>query len=354
MAACNAENLGEKMTTKGSQGGARPLSQMVAERVALHALEYPIPARANRLDFMLGALTLVALTLLALTGIVLTQYYNSAPLAAHGSIRYMITQVPLVTYLRDVHVWSASTAVILVFIHLSAVFWRRGFRRPREGLWWSGVLLLALLFGLAFTGTVLRADQEAVEALAHAVAGAEFAGPLGAPFQAEFTPASPLVTRMYALHVSVLPLVLVLLLALHLWLIRHLGVSAGGDARAAFRSHLRPLSGFAMLLVAIAGALALASPATLLAPGVDGFEVTKPFWPFLWVYAAENLFGMTGMLLAPAVLFGFLAVVPLTDRGDGRLAKLVRITGIVLLILLIVAIVYAAVAPAQSHLDMQM
>ncbi len=62
-------------------------SAWVTERLALTALDHPIPQRANRLDFMLGALTLVALTLLALTGIVLTQYYNPAPLSAHESIR---------------------------------------------------------------------------------------------------------------------------------------------------------------------------------------------------------------------------------------------------------------------------
>lgn len=239
---------------------------------------------------------------------------------------------------------------MLVFAHLAAVFWHRGFRQPREGLWWSGVLLLALLFGLAFTGTVLRTDQEAVEALA----GARVAGPLGAPFQPDSTPSSPLVARMYGLHVSVLPLVLASLLAVHLWLIRHLGVSAAGEARAPFRTHLRPLGGVALLVVSAVGVLALASPATLLAPGVDGFEVTKPFWPFLWIYAAENLFGLPGMLLAPAVLFGFLALVPVADRHDGRLATVVRVAGVVLLVLMIVAIVYAALAPAQSHLNMEM
>lgn len=328
------------------------VTQTVAERAALHGLDYAIPTRANRLDFMLGALTLVALTVLALTGIVLTQYYNPTPLAAHGSIAYVISEVPLVTYLRDVHVWSASAAVVLVFTHLCAVFWRRGFRKPREGLWWSGVLLLALLFGLAFTGTVLRADQEAVEALAHAMAGARFAGPLGAPLQADFTPSSPLLTRIYAFHVSVLPLALVALLAMHLWLIRHLGVSAGGEAQAPFYRHLRPLGGFAMLLVATVAGLALVSPVALLAPGVEGFEVTKPFWPFLWTYAAENLFGMRGMLIAPAVLFGFLAVVPISDRINGRLATLTRLAGITLLLLLVLGILFAILTPAQPHLDM--
>ena len=328
------------------------LSGPVAQRLGLHGLEYPVPARANRLDFMLGALTLVSLTVLTVTGIVLTQYYNPAPLAAHGSVRYMITNVPLAAFLRDAHVWSATGSVILVFAHLATVFWRRGFRNPREGLWWSGVLLLALLFGLFFTGTVLSGDQEAVEALAHATSGAEMAGPLGAPLQESFTPSSPLLTRLYGVHVSVLPLALVLILGLHLWLIRHLGVSATGTERALFSSHLRPLGGLALLLVAVVGIFAIALPQGLLAPGIGGFEVTKPPWPFLWIYAAENLFGMNGMLIAPAVLFGFLAMVPISDRQPGRGATVTRALGVTLLIILVVAIVYAALAPGQSHLGM--
>lgn len=73
----------------------------VAERLALGALDYPIPTRANRLDFMLGALTLAALTLLGFTGIVLTQFYDPTPLSAHQSVRYVITNLPLVTFVRD-------------------------------------------------------------------------------------------------------------------------------------------------------------------------------------------------------------------------------------------------------------
>jgi quinol-cytochrome oxidoreductase complex cytochrome b subunit len=159
---------------------------------------------------------------------------------------------------------------------------------------------------------------------------------------------------MYALHVSALPLALLALMGLHLWLIRHLGVSAGGAERALFRSHLRRLAGGGFVVVAIVATAALVWPATLSAPGVEGFEVTKPFWPFLWIYAAENLFGMTGMLIAPAVLFGFLAIVPVADRRDGRAASATRAVGVVLFILMLAAIVYAAVAPGQSHLGMDM
>ena len=324
------------------------------QRLALEASDYPVPARANRLDFMLGGLTATALVVLAVSGIVLTQFYDPSPLGAYSSMLYLVTGVPVAGWLRDVHVWSASAAVVLVFAHLAAVFWRGGFRRPREGLWWSGVLLLALVFGLAFTGTALRADQEAVEAVAHAVAGAQLVGGPGALLRPDFTPSSPLLTRLYAFHVSVLPLAMVALLALHLWLIRHLGVSAGGQATVTFRTHVRLLAGFGFLLVAVVAALALALPAGLTAAGVEGYEVTKPFWPFLWVYAAENLLGMRGMLLAPGVLFGFLALVPVLDRGAGRTATAARIAGVTLLVLMIAAIVYAALAPGQSHLGMDM
>jgi len=323
---------------------------LLSSRLALGALDYPIPARANRLDFMLGALTLAALTVLAVTGIVLTQFFNPSPLDAHSSVQAIITTMPLVSYLRDVHAWSASAAVILVFAHLSTVFWRRGYRNPREALWWSGVLLLALLFGLSFTGSVLRSDQEAIEALAHAVAGSAYMGPLGAPLQPGFSNSAPSLARFYAMHVSIFPLLLAGLLTLHLWLIRHLGVSASGEARATFRSHLRPMSAFALFVVGVVAGVALLWPTDLLAPGVAGFEVTKPSWAFLWIYAAENLAGTTGMLLAPIVLFGFLAAVPLADQPGSKLAGFTRAAGATLLTLLVASIVYAWIAPAQVHL----
>ena len=58
------------------------------------------------------------------------------------------------------------------------------------------------------------------------------------------------------------------------------------------------------------------------------------------------------MMSAPAVLFGFLATVPISDRGDGTSATVTRVIGVVLLVLLVVAILYAAIAPAQEHLGM--
>ena len=148
------------------------LKATIRERLALHALDYPIPPSANQLRYMLGGLTFVGIIVLIITGLLLDQFYNPSPLAAHDSVLYIMTRVRLGNWVRSLHYWAATVVLITVFLHLAFVFWRRSYARPREVTWWAGVGLFGVIFGLIFTGTVLRGDQEAGEALAHAVAGA--------------------------------------------------------------------------------------------------------------------------------------------------------------------------------------
>lgn len=323
----------------------------VGSRLALGALEYRIPAIANKLPYMLGGLTFAGLTVLVVTGILLDQYYNPNPVAAHDSIVYIMTRVPLGGWLRGVHYWGAAAVLVTSLLHLIYVFWRRSYHRPREVTWWAGVALNLIIFALVFTGSVLRADQEGVEALAHAVAGAELTGPLGTPLTPGFTPSTSLLARLHNAHVSLLPLVLFGLVALHFWLIRNLGIHAHEPPTVPFTRHLRRLSGYGLLLAGILGVLALAAPPGIGFPGIEGVEVTKPFWPFLWIYTVENSMGLWGMILAPLVLFGFLFSVPLLDRGVGdRPPSWLRIIATILLVLYVGGIIYGAFAPQVQHI----
>lgn len=327
----------------------------VRERVAWEALEYRVAPVANRLPYMLGGLTFFGIVLLVVTGVLMDQYYNPTPVGAHESILYLMTRVPLGNWLRALHYWGAIVVLVSVVLHLAYVFWRRSYLRPREVTWAAGVALFVTIFGLVFTGTVLRADQEGSEALAHAVAGARLVGVLGAPLTPEFTRSVPLLARLHNAHVSLLPLVLFALVGLHFWLIRHLGIHAHEPRTVPFTHHLRRLTGYALLLLALLGLFAAAFPPGIGYPGIEGVEVTKPFWPFLWIYAVENAMGLWGMLLAPMVLFGFLFVVPFLDRPrDEATARPGWLTGLAVLMLALYVggILYGAYAPQMQHIGM--
>lgn len=335
----------------GGEGSRRP---GLAERLGAKGLDYRVPEAARRWQYFLGGLTAALVVVLVVTGVYLAQFYDPDPLAAHDSMVYILTRAPLGDWVRSVHYWAAGGAVVTVALHLGWVFWRRAYRAPREVTWWAGVGMAGVLFLLVVTGTVLRWDQEGFEALAHFTAGGEMVGVVGAFFTEEFTTSTSLLSRVFSLHTSLLPLLLLGVLALHLWLVRYLGLSAEGPANTPFREHAVRLAGAGLLAFAAVGALAAAFPEGLGHPPVSGVEITKPFWPVLWVYGLENLTGMWGMILGPAVLFLFLLAVPLLDRGpdgpDGR--GWVTWAGILLAAAVAALGVYAAVAPPQQHLGM--
>jgi ubiquinol-cytochrome c reductase cytochrome b subunit len=326
----------------------------VGERFGWNGMRYAIAPSANRLPYMLGGLTFCGILVLTATGILLDQFYNPSAVGAHESIVYIMTRVPLGNWLRSLHYWTATLVLVSVVCHLVYVFSRRSYVRPREIQWWSGVALLALLFAITFTGTVLRGDQEGGEALAHAIAGAQFFGALGAVMSPDFARSTSLIARMHNAHVSLLPFLMFALIGLHFWLVRQFGIHTTEARTAVFTSHLQKLTGVAFVCLGLLALLSALVPPGLGYPAVDGVEVTKPYWPFLWIYSAENTFGMAGMIIAPAVFFGFLFLIPLVDRGDSERARprWLLAAGVLILGLYIGAMIYGVFAPQMQHLGM--
>lgn len=336
------------MTESGEGSG-------LERRLGLSGLEYEIPAEAHRWPYMLGGLTAFFLVLLVLTGLYLSQFYNPSPLGAHDSVLYIVTRAPLGDWIRSLHYWAAGGAVVSVTAHLSWVFWRRSYKRPREVTWWAGVGMAGLIFLLVVTGTALRYDQEGYEALTHFVAGGELAGWFGAFFTEEFTLSTPLLPRIFSLHVSLLPLALFALMTLHFWLIRQLGIHSRDEPGGSFRRHAVRLTGVGLLAWAGLGVLAAAFPEGLGYAPVAGVEVTKPFWPVLWVYGLENLLGAWGMIVGPVVVFVFLLAVPLLDRGKGDEPGRhgwVGWAGLALGLAVVALWLYGALGEAQQHIGM--
>src|ERR1700716_2500029 len=124
--------------------------------------------------------------------------------------------------------------VVLVLIHMPQVFLFGAYKYPREINWLSGSVLLLLVLAMAFTGQLLRWDQDAFWSI---VIAAEQAGraPLLGDILAKLVIAGQTVggatlTRFYATHVFLIPAAMFGLIAVHLYLIVRHGISEPPEA----------------------------------------------------------------------------------------------------------------------------
>ena len=106
------------------------------------------------------------LILQVVTGILLALVY--APSAAHAwnTLQVLNHQLPLGWFLRAMHGWGSNFMVAVVLIHMAQVFLFGAYKFPRELTWILGVFMLLMTLGMAFTGQVLRFDQDAYWGLA--------------------------------------------------------------------------------------------------------------------------------------------------------------------------------------------
>jgi ubiquinol-cytochrome c reductase cytochrome b subunit len=340
------------------------------ERLGLSALAYPVPSYANLLWYTLGGITFVGFVFLILTGIYLAQFYHPHPAQARDSVLYIQNVAPLGDLIRGVHVWLASLVTITAVLHLLRVFVTASYKRPREVNWLAGVALLAITLSFVFTGSVLRWDQEAWEALQHNTEAAELLGNIGTWFTAEFAASVPILERLYLTHVSLLPVLLFILFVLHFFLVKKHGISPlpeeedAGEApggvvpktqlTGSYTEHLRKMLGYGLVLIGLSGILTVLFPPGIGAAADPSMEVTKPAWMFYWLYAFEGAFGVRGILYAAIIFFGLLVVVPFVDRSPWRSPQRRRVAlavGAVVVLAMVALSLYVWLTPTQQHLE---
>jgi ubiquinol-cytochrome c reductase cytochrome b subunit len=148
---------------------------------------------------------------------------------AYESLQFITDGAVLGSIVRGIHFWGASAMVLLVCAHAAQVFLVGAFKFPREVNWLSGTVLLVFTFGMAFTGQLLRWNQDAYWAVvvgAAQAARAPFIGDMltGVLFAGHSVGGATL-TRFYATHVFMIPAIIFGLLAVHLFLVLRHGVS---------------------------------------------------------------------------------------------------------------------------------
>src|SRR3978361_357531 len=179
--------------------------------------------------YVFGSASLVLLILQIVTGILLALVYSPSAGQAWNMLQYLNHELPLGWFLRAMHGWGSNFMVAVVLIHMAQVFLFGAYKFPRELTWILGVFLLLMTLGMAFTGQVMRFDQDAywgLEIGASIASRVPILGPavvklmLGGPIIAGAT-----LSRFFALHVFVIPGSLMLFVGLHVLLVLKLGIN---------------------------------------------------------------------------------------------------------------------------------
>jgi ubiquinol-cytochrome c reductase cytochrome b subunit len=315
----------------------------------LEAVEHEVPENTSSWWYVFGSAATVLLVLQVMTGILLALVYTPSASHAWNSLEFLDHNVKLGWFLRAMHGWGSDFMVAVVLIHMAQVFIFGAYKFPRELTWIVGVFLLLMTLGMAFTGQVLRFDQDAYWGLG---IGASIASRvpliggwlvdmmLGGPIIA-----GPTLTRFFALHVFVIPGALLALVGLHLWMVLRLGINdwpmPGRIVRKS--TYVReyheltkqtgipfvPDAAWKDAIFAAAIMLSVIACALLFGPfGPTGQPdptiiqtAPKPDFAFLWIYAVlaylpPNL-ETPVMFIAPMLAIGAMLLLPLV-AGEGE------------------------------------
>jgi ubiquinol-cytochrome c reductase cytochrome b subunit len=177
----------------------------------------------------LGSATLAVFVVQIVTGVVLATYYAASPDHAYGSIEYIQREVAGGALIRGIHHWGSSAMVVLAVAHMIRVFSMGAYKYPREANWVLGSLMLLLVLGFGFTGYLLPWDQRAYWATQVGTSMAGTTPLIGSKVMVLLRGGSQIgaatLTRFYAFHVLLLPLLLGGLVLVHLALVIRQGIA---------------------------------------------------------------------------------------------------------------------------------
>jgi ubiquinol-cytochrome c reductase cytochrome b subunit len=177
--------------------------------------------------YYFGVLSLVALVLQLVTGIFLTMHYKVGEATAFDSVEYIMREVPYGWLLRYMHSTGASFFFIVVYLHMFRAFLYGSYKAPRELLWLFGMFVYLALMAEAFMGYVLpwgNMSYWGAQVIVNLFGTIPGIGPgLVEWIRGDYGIADATLNRFFALHVVAVPLVLLLLVALHLVALRQNG-----------------------------------------------------------------------------------------------------------------------------------
>jgi ubiquinol-cytochrome c reductase cytochrome b subunit len=314
---------------------------------------HSVPKNAESWFYVFGSGTLLCFIIQVVTGTCLAFVYTPSATEAYTSLEYLNYQQSLGWLLRGIHNWGSNFMVGIMILHLTQVFLFGAFKYPREMTWISGVVLLLCTLGMAFTGQVLRFDQDAYWGLG---IGAAMMGrvPVIGPNLVHFMLAGPIIagetlSRFFTLHVFIIPGTIIALVSLHLRLVLAKGINEypvpgkpveketyADEYETLLRKEGVPFFPKAISKdLVFSGVVILAILACALYFGPEGPHgvpdptqintVPKPDFFFLWLYAVLALLPdyleTILILTVPVIAIGFLFALPFISGTGEKSAR---------------------------------
>nr|WP_324187766.1 cytochrome b N-terminal domain-containing protein [Lysobacter niastensis] len=357
----------------------------VVSFVAAHTSRYYAPKNFN-IWYLFGALAGVALVNQLVTGIFLAMHFKPSAAEAFSSVEYIMRDVEWGWLIRYMHSTGASLFFVVIYLHMFRGLMYGSYKRPRELVWVLGMSIYLVLMAEAFMGYVLPWGQMSfwgAKVIISLFGAIPIVGDgLSHWIMGDYVPADATINRFFALHVIALPLVLLLLVAVHILALHEVGSNNpdGIEIKDKTGSDGKPLDGIPFHpyysvedLLSTSVFVLVAAFLIFFAPTVGGLflehdnfteanplvtpEHIKPVWYFTPYYAMlrvipDKVMGVVVMFLAIIALF----LLPWLDRGKVKSVRYRRFgykaaLGVfVVSFVLLGAVGIGAVAPLLSRL----
>jgi ubiquinol-cytochrome c reductase cytochrome b subunit len=214
------------MEIKKANGVIDWLDQRLAVKTLTKVLatEYWVPKNINFL-WAMGVVLMTMFGILVVSGLFLLMYYKPDTALAFDSVNYTIMQEVGFGWLwRHMHAVAASVIFLVIYIHMFTGIYYGSYKRGREMIWLTGMILFIAFSAEAFSGYMLPWGQMSYWA-ATVITGLFENIPGVGPalvewIRGDFLVADATLTRFFMLHVVLLPLVIMGVIGLHFYSLR--------------------------------------------------------------------------------------------------------------------------------------
>jgi ubiquinol-cytochrome c reductase cytochrome b subunit len=211
-------------------------------------IEYFVPKNLN-LFYLFGILGIVVLANQLVTGLWLTMFYTPSTEHAFTSIEYIMRDVSFGWLFRYMHSTGASAFFIVMYLHMFRGLLYGSYQKPRELVWFLGMVLYFLLIMEAFFGYLLPWGQMSywgAQVITSLVSALPYIGDsLVIWIRGDYSVSNVTLQRFFAMHVIGLPLILLTMVILHIVALRHVGSNnpEGVEIKAILDVHGKPVDG---------------------------------------------------------------------------------------------------------------